>query len=431
MARMVAVLGGGVGGLAVARELRTRLDARDRVVLVERSPRHVFSPSLLWLMVGRREARQIARDLSWLPRRGIELRQAEVRAIDPEGKAVETDAGALAVDALVVILGLERTLSGVPGAAEAAYEFYSLEGAERLRRALAGFEGGRVAVAVLGTPYSCPAAPYEAALLMEEFLRRRGVPCELAIYTAEPYPMPTAGPAVGMALRELLDARGIRFHPQVRVREVRGRSLVFADGGEAPFDLLVAVPLHRAPEAVLASPLAGETGLVPVEPRSLATPFPGVWALGDVAALPLPGRHRPDVPLALPKAGVFAHRQAGVVAAGVAAFLAGRAYQGSRSGAEEPLPVGSPGARLPGEAGFDGVGFCFVETGEGRAGFGVGRFLAEPQPEVRLFPPARKWHWGKELFERAWLAWAGGSRAGEALTGILSAWPERYLVGAS
>ncbi len=408
MARTVAVLGGGVGGLVAARELRRSLDPADRVVLVERSPRHVFAPSLLWLLVGGRRAEQITRDLSRLRTRGIELLETEVKALDPESLTVTTTGGEIKADALVVGLGLERTLAAVPGAEGRAHEFYSLEGAERLRRALAGFPGGRVAIAVLGTPYSCPAAPYEAALLVEEYLRRRGRRGEVVVYTPEPYPMPTAGPAVGQALRELLAERGIAFH-QVRAVEVRDGALVLADGSEAPWDLLIAIPVHQAPEAVRASPLAGETGLAAVDPRSLATGFPGVWALGDVAALPLPGRHRPEVPLSLPKAGVFAHRQARVAAANVAGYLEGR--------------------RGPAET-FDGIGFCFVETGGGRAGFGVGRFFAEPAPAVRLLPPARKWHGGKVFFERAWLAWVAGRPWGEAALGVAETWAERYLAGA-
>ncbi len=401
----VVVLGGGVGGLVAAREIRARLSLKHRVVLVERQLRHVFSPSLLWLMAGARTPEQITRDIGWLSRRGIEVISGEVRAIDPERQAVETDRGTVQADALVVSLGLERTLEPVPGAAQHAHEFYSLEGADRLRQTLQRFSGGTVAIAVLATPYSCPAAPYEAALLLEAFLRRRGCSFQVAVYTPEPYPMPTAGPAVGQALRAMLEQRGIRFRPQVRVSEVRDGTLVLSDGSEASYDLLVAIPVHRAPEPVRNSPLAGPTGLVPVDGASLQTRFPGVWALGDVVSLPLPGRFQPDAPLALPKAGVFAHRQAAVVAEYVAAHLEG----------------GRPSSR------FDGVGFCFVEAGDGRAGFGVGWFLAEPTPRVRLLTPARRWHWAKRFFERAWLAWVEGKAWGEAMLHVMDAWAVRGL----
>ncbi len=303
MASTVVVLGGGVGGLVAARELRARLSPGHRVVLVERQPRHVFSPSLLWLMVGARRPEHITRDTGWLSRRGVEVIPGEVRAIDPQRRVVETSRGTVQADALVVSLGLDRTLDPVPGAAQHAHEFYSLEGADRLRQALQRFRGGTVAIAVLATPYSCPAAPYEAALLLDAFLRRRGCSFRVAVYTPEPYPMPTAGPAVGQALQAILERRGIHFRPQVKVSEVREGTLVLSDGSEAPYDLLVAIPVHRAPEPVRNSPLAGPTGLVPVDGASLQTRFPGVWALGDVVSLALPGRFQPDVPLALPKAG--------------------------------------------------------------------------------------------------------------------------------
>ncbi len=401
----MVVLGGGVGGLVAARELRRRLSREHRVVLVERQLRHVFSPSLLWLMVGARRPEQITRDIGWIAQRGVEVVPGEVRAVDPERRVVETSRGTVKADALVVSLGLERTLDPVPGAAQYAHEFYSLEGADRLRQTLQRFPGGTVAIAVLETPYSCPAAPYEAALLLDAFLRRRGRSFQVAVYTPEPYPMPTAGPAVGQALRAMLEQRGIRLRSQVRVKEVREGTLVLSDGSEAPYDLLVAIPVHRAPEPVRNSPLAGPTGLIAVDGASLQTRFPQVWAIGDVVSLPLPGRFQPDAPLALPKAGVFAHRQAAVVADHVAAHLEGR----------------RPTSR------FDGVGFCFVEAGDGRAGFGVGRFLAEPAPRVRLLSPARRWHWGKGLFERAWLAWVEGRAWGEAMLRVMDTWAERYL----
>lgn len=403
--KTVIVVGGGVGGLVAAREVRRRLSPGDRVVLVERSARHVFAPSLPWLVVGWRQPDRIVRDISWLPKQGIDLVVEEAVAIDPENRVVVTAAREVRGDAVVVALGAERSLAGIPGLGEAAHEFYSLEGAERLREALDKFQGGRVAVVIAQMPYSCPAAPYEATLLIEEFLRRRQVEGEVAVYTPEPYPMPTAGPEVGRELREMIEARGIGFHPQVRVLSVEGRGLALSDGTRAECDLLVAIPAHQAPEVVRRSSLAGQSGWIPVDPRTLATRFEGVYALGDVAAVPLPGRFNPDVPLSLPKAGVFAHRQADVVAENVATLVEG----------------GTP----PGL--FDGKGFCFVEMGEGRAGFGSGDFFASPAPRVQLRPPGRQWHWGKELFERTWLNWVEGKRSGETIGSVMSAWAEKYL----
>ena len=247
--RTVLVLGGGVGGLVAANELRRCLGPRDRVVLIEREARYLLQPSLLWIMVGRRRREQIERPLRSLLARGVELIEADVRAVDPQARQVETAAGVLSADALVVALGAELAPDAMPGYRDAALNFFSPEGAAACSRALASFRGGRVVVAVSALPYKCPAAPYEAALLLDDELRRRGLRerSEINVYSPEPAPMPVAGPAMGAAVVGLLEAKGIRFHPKSPIErfEPTTAELVLADGTRAGYDLLAAVPPHR------------------------------------------------------------------------------------------------------------------------------------------------------------------------------------------
>jgi sulfide:quinone oxidoreductase len=377
--RTVLVLGGGVGGLVAANELRRRLDRHDRVVLVEREARHLFQPSLLWLMVGRRRREQIERPLRSLLARGVELIEAEVRAIGPQPRQVETAAGVLSADALVVALGAELAPDAVAGYRDAALNFFSADGAAACARALGSFRGGRVVVAVSALPYKCPAAPYEAALLLDDELRRRGLreASQIDLFTPEPQPMPVAGPVMGAAVVGLLEAKGIRLHPKSPIErfEPATAELVLADGTRAGYDLLAAVPPHRAPAAVLGSGLANEAGWIPVERSTLQTAHERIYAIGDVTTITL-ANGKP-----LPRAGVFAHAQALVVAREIAATFADR----------------------PAPAGFDGMGFCWVEVGARRAAFAVGDFYAEPDPALSLRRPGRFWHTGKVLFERSWI----------------------------
>jgi len=376
--RTVLVLGGGVGGLTAANELRRRLDPRDRVVLVERESRHLFQPSLLWLMVGRRRREQIEPPLRSLLARGVEVVEAEVRAIDPQARRVETATGVLSADALVIALGAELAPDAVPGYRDAALNFFSPEGAAACSRALQSFRGGRVIVAVSALPYKCPAAPYEAALLLDDELRRRGLreASQIDLYTPEPQPMPVAGPVMGDAVTGLLEANGIRFHPKSPIErfEPATAELVLADGTRTEYDLLAAVPPHKAPAAVSGSGLTNEAGWVPVDRRTLETTHERVYAVGDMTTITL-ANGKP-----LPKAGAFAHAQALVVAREIAATFAGR----------------------PAPAGFDGMGFCWVETGAGQAAFAAGNFYAEPDPTLDLRKAGRMWHAGKVLFERSW-----------------------------
>ena len=377
--RMVLVLGGGVGGLVTANALRRRLDPADRVVVIERERRHLLQPSLLWLMVGRRRRDQIERPLRELLAPGVELLEAEVRSIDPAARSIETSAGALAGDALVVALGAEPDRDALPGFREAAFDIFSSEGAAACARGLETFRGGRVVIDVAALPYKCPAAPYEAALLLDDELRRRGLRgrSEIDVYSPEPAPMPVAGPAMGAAVVGLLEAKAIRFHPGSRVErfEPESREVVLADGHRVGYDLLTGIPPHRAPAVVRESPLAGETGWIPVDRGSLETRHERVHAIGDVTTITL-ANGKP-----LPRAGVFAHVEGLVVAQRIAAALAGR-------------PTGDT---------FDGAGYCWVESGAGRAAFATGAFFAEPDPTLVLRAPGRTWHAGKVLFERSWI----------------------------
>jgi sulfide:quinone oxidoreductase len=378
-AKTVLVLGGGVGGLVAARELRKRLPRRHRVVLVDREREHLFAPSLLWLMVGLREPDSIKRPLTKLQRKGIDVRLGEIEKIDPQRKAVAVSGEELVADYVIVSLGAELAPETIPGLAEAGHNFYTLPGAESLRAGLGRLERGRVVVMTAAPAYKCPAAPYEAALLIDAHLRQRVLrdAVSVEVYAAEPGPMGVAGPEMSGAVKQLLASKGIPYHPEHQVTSVDATSkkLVFANGTEATFDVLAYVPPHRAPRVIRESALASDTGWVSVDRNTLETKFPGVFAIGDVVSIPL------KLGKPLPKAGVFAHGEAEVVARNIAALVDGR------DAAER----------------FNGHGECFIEIGDGKAGFGGGDFYAEPKPTVTIHPPSWRWHAGKVLFEKSWL----------------------------
>lgn len=377
--KTVVVLGGGVGGVVTARELRKCLPRRHRVVLIDRKHEHLFAPSLLWLMVGLRRAEAIKRPLSRLTRRGIEVRLGEIDTIDVEARRVTVAGDVIQADYLVVSLGADLAPETIPGLEQAGHNFYTLPGAEGLHDALSSFERGRIVILTAAPAYKCPAAPYEAALLVDHFLREHGRrdAATVELYAAEPGPMGVAGPNVSAAVKQMLAAKGIPYHPEHQVKHVdpATKRLDFANGASADFDLLAYVPPHRAPRVVRESGLASEGGWISVDRHTLETRVPRVYAIGDVVSIPL------LLGKPLPKAGVFAHGQALVVAKNIASAIAGR------TGGER----------------FNGYGECFIEIGGGKAGFGAGDFYAEPKPLIKLRPPGRRWHLGKVLFEKSWL----------------------------
>ncbi len=379
MGHTAVVLGAGVGGLVAANELRAHATKADRVILVDRNPICLFAPSLLWLAVGSRNMQDIRRPIRELLRPGVEFVQANVQAIDPAQRKVRVDGAELSADAIVIALGAELAADSVPGLVQAGHNLYTEEGAQSLHDALAKFKSGTVVVMTASPLYKCPAAPYEAAMLVENFLRKRGVrnTTSIEMYAAEPGPMGVAGPAVSDALKAMLRSKGIAYSPshQVAAVDPAARVISFADGSSAAYDLLAYVPPHRAPRLAAESGLAGDTGWIPVNRSTLETTFDGVYAIGDIVTIPL------SMGKPLPKAGVFAHAEAQVVARNIADSWKLR----------------------PPSAVFDGHGACFVEIGDHKAAMGAGNFFAEPAPQIALKPPSLWWHLAKVIFEMRWL----------------------------
>ncbi len=378
MTQTVVILGAGIGGLVAANRLRRSLPKPHRVVLVDREASFVFAPSFLWLIKGDRTAQQISRPLSLLERKGIEVVCGEVEQIDATRRQVVVSGRTLPGDYLVLALGAEPAADAIPGLAETGYNFYTLSGAQRLREALAGFAGGRIVVLTAEPTTKSPATPCEAAMLLDYLCRKRKVrdDTQIDFYAAGPLPMDIAGPETSTGLLKMILSRGIVYHVEQRLvaADPGAKRLSFAKGLDVGYDLLAYVPPHRAPCVVREAGLTDESGWVPVDPETLETRVPGVSAVGDIVRIAL------KCGKALPKAGVFAHRQAEVVAKNLSHAITGK---------------GRPAV-------FDGHGAFFVETGDGRGGFGTGDFYANPEPRVKLHTPGRHWHAAKVLLEKEW-----------------------------
>ena len=378
------ILGGGWGGLTAAHHLRALVPPEHRIRVIERSTTFSLGVSNLNLMTGKRDSvQQIQRDMDKLKRPGIEWVHSEIRSVDPQNRTVETDAGTLTSDYMVLALGAELAPESIPGFGDAAYNLYEAEGAAAIHDHLKGFEGGKIVILVAGAPFRCPAAPYEAAMLVEAWTREHGIrdQVEIDLYTPESIPMAVAGPTVGEALSAFMDDRAIGHHfgQQVTRIDPASRRLWFGEA-EVSYDLLIGVPPHRAPTALAEAGLTDATGYVPVHPQTLEllsdpdtleVQYPGVYAIGDVTAIRLLNS------MLLPKAGIFAEGEAQVVAAAIAADING-----------EPRP-----------GVYDGHGFCYVEVGDGSAVYGAGDFYAYPGPRVILEEPSKQAQRAKDEYE--------------------------------
>lgn len=375
--KTVMVLGGGIGGIVAANKLHHLL-RDDRVIVVDKSPRHSFTGSYMWILNGSRVGSQVEKDLSVLGKKGIEFVQGDVSGIDATVGKVTVGGKEMGYDHLVVSLGADLDPGSIPGLSRAGINIYSVDGLTEAHQELAKFQGGRVVIAICRMPYKCPAAPYEAGLIVDQMLKKMGIRdrAEIEIVTWEPQPMPVAGPVMGQAVLSMMEPAGIIYRPNTTIASADpDTKQVLLEGGESvPYDLLLYVPPHKCAQVVKDSGLTGEGDWVPVDPGRLTTSHENLYVIGDAAAIKLPNGKM------LPKAGVFAHKHAETVAHEIAATIKGSA---------QPKP-------------YDGLGFCFLEVGDGTAGYAKGNFYAEPDPTIKASKPNKMLHWQKVAFEKYW-----------------------------
>jgi sulfide:quinone oxidoreductase len=373
----ILVLGGGFGGIAAATELHA-LAPDDEVILVSRDDTFLMGFAKLWDLAGQRPVADGTRHLADLPVRVV---NAEITAIDPGSHTVQTSAGELTADGLIVALGARANPSHrqlLDGAG--AHDLYDPAALPAMRDALASITSGRVAVSLLGGRFKCPPAPYEAALIVDTLLRERGVrdDVEVVLTTPQPMTLPAAGVDASRYIASHLDDHGVALRERHQVAGITDGQLTFEDGAEPlTFDLLLGVPADAPPAVLGDSGLAGETGWIHPDRHRLTTAFDRVYAIGDCT-------HIPTAAGALPHAGVFAAGHGRVAAHNLVADLHGGDHRD-----------------------FDGHGYCFLELPGEQVAFVEGDFYADPM-DVALSDADHDQFLRKQAYERDQLAaWFG------------------------
>ncbi len=344
----IVILGAGFGGLELAARLSDAIGDELDCTLIDRGDAFVFGYAKLDLLFGKTSAEAIRIPYAGMAKPGVRVRQETIVSIDPEARRVVTDLETYDADVLVVALGADYDTAATPGLDGGGSEFYSFDGALRARDRLPAFTSGNAVVGVCGDMFKCPPAPSEAAILLDEYLRDRGVRDATTITLVMPFGVPIPpSPDTSQALLGRFEELRIRFVAQHRVASYdrAGHTVALDDGSELPCDLFLAIPVHRAPDVVAASGLAVD-GWIPVDRSTLATRFPGVYAVGDVTSI------------GTAKAGVFAEGAARVVADHLIA---------TSRGGDEP-------------AGYDGVATCYVEFGDELVGRVRVDFFSGPSP---------------------------------------------------
>lgn len=373
----VLILGGGSGGLATAGRLKELLGDKINITVIDKQRSFVMGFSLLRVMTGEKTEQEVTVPKEKVSQKGIKFINTEVNRIDVNNGIVRTDQGEFVYDYLVVALGAELAPEKIPGF-ESAFHMYTLEDAKKLRDALSSFRGGSIRLVVSSTPFKCPPAPYEAAMLIDDHLRNKGLhdKSDIQIFTPEPQPMPIAGPEVGNTVVSMLNEKGIGFHSNTKVSLIDGSSkqIVFENGSREKYDLLIAIPPHTTPKVIRESGgLADASEWISVDPKNMQTKYDRVYAIGDVAAVKLPSG------MMLPKAATFAFGQAEIVASNIASSVLGTEARN-----------------------WDGFGECFIETGSGNAAYGSGSFYSSPKPVINLQIPSKELRERKDVWGNYW-----------------------------
>jgi sulfide:quinone oxidoreductase len=362
----VLVLGAGFGGLELTAILSETIGDQLDLTLIDQHDSFYFGFSKLDVMFGRENAEAVKIPYQKIVKRGVRFLQETIKSIDPESRKVTTDNTTYEADILVIALGADYDLDSTPGLKEAGNEFYSFEGAQKLREIIPGFSQGHAIVGVCSAPFKCPPAPSEAALLLHDHLIRRGVrrDCEITIVMPFGLPIPPS-PDTSKALLAAFAERNIKFTPNHKVRALdpSRRIAILDDESEIPFDLFLGIPKHCAPEVVLRSGLS-ENGWIPVDRKNLKTKFSNVYAIGDVTSV------------GTPKAGVFAEGAAKVAAASIISKWKGK----------------------PDLTGYSGAGSCYVEFGQDLVGRVDVDFFSGPKPTGHFIPPSDEQVKAKQFF---------------------------------
>ncbi len=372
----VLVLGGGFGGVQAAVTARAALDAAHEVTIVDQNRvTHLCGMNPL-LIVGEQDVNKTGRSLGQLSNRGVKFIEANINSINIRDQKVITSTQTLDYDYLVIALGAQYDCNAVQGAKD-AYSFYDFEYSRRLRRRLSRLKRGKIVLAASKPPYKCPPAPFETAMILNWWARKKRIrkDIEIAVYIPEPGPLGVAGKEASTRVRNALQQRGIELVTQAGVTEVAsdGREASFEDGSSTFADIISTIPVHKIPDVVTDSGVANGKPWVPVNTQTLETSFTNVFAIGDVNVVP-------SGEFAIPKAGVFASGQGNKVGEIIASRI-------NHSDAPDP---------------YDGVGFCYMAYSAGRSAMVGGKFLTDSGPQTALSDPSVSGKKNKDRFERDW-----------------------------
>ena len=353
----VVILGGGFGGLSAANEIRNSLDSsKVKITIIDKKDWFMVGYAKLWIMNGTRTFENSIGSLNELPKKQINFIKDEIIEINYNNNFVKTNSEDISFDFLIISMGAVLAPEKIPGLVENGFNLYDHNQLDEIHQKLDKIESGKIAIVIMGMPYKCPPAPFEASLLVDSMLRKRGIrdSVQIDFYSPAPITLPAAGPEVSKKILDLVNSEKITFHNSKKIIRVESKKLIF-ENDEYSFDILLAIPPHIAPKVIYDSNLAKEPGFIPIN-RDCKTPYENIFAVGDVTSLVVTDS------MAVPKAGIFAEGEGIAVAKNIVLKLESK----------ESSVL------------FDGKGGCFLESGRDTASIIEIDMFTDPKPSTRL-----------------------------------------------
>jgi sulfide:quinone oxidoreductase len=354
----VVIVGSGTGGTLTANLLASALKARIRdgsasVELVGASLRHPFQPANLDIAFKGASPQGLDRPEEDLLVKGVTFIHDPASMIDLVKKKVTTEGGRkLDYDYIVLATGAVADPSALPGLKEGSLNFHTgPEDAKRIWAALKAFRGGKVVIAIAGTPHKCPPSPNEAAFMMDELFRKEGIREKTDIKFLTPYPRAYPAEKLSKVVAPLFEKKGIEVIPFFNVDSVdpSQRKIYSLEGESFDYDLLIAVPPHRGAAVIVDSGIGDADGWIPTQKDTMMVKgHEDAYAIGDAT----------DIPVS--KSGVVAHLQSIVVAKNILSAMNGSS----------------------GRTGYNGRINCTMEVGHHRAIFVSATYTSPPEDQT-------------------------------------------------
>ena len=386
--KRLLILGAGTAGTMMAAKMRRALSPDEwNITVVDQDDEHIYQPGLLFIPFGMYDESDVVKPRTRTMPKGVDLVLSGIEAIEPpENRVRLRDGSTVDYDFLVIATGSRiapEEMEGLqgPGWQKNIFDFYTLDGATKLHRALEDFDGGRLVLNVAEMPIKCPVAPLEFLFLADWYFHERGMRDKVELVYATPLDGAFTKPMAAEKLGSLLDDKSIHLETLFNAGSVDSERNILAswDEREIEYDMLVTVPTNMGAEVIEDSDLGDELGFVPTDRNTLqAEVAPNIFVIGDATDLPSS------------KAGSVAHFEGEILEHNLLAAIAGK----------ELAPD------------FDGHANCFVETGFGKAILIDFNYDVEPLPgrfplakvgPMKLLEESRMNHWGKLAFR--WIYW--------------------------